>query len=822
MAFVWLACSGAAPAKAQSPPAARLVVQPAAIELRGPHATHAILVTAIAADGALADVTAMATFECRQPTVATVSRHGEIAAAGDGQAEIVVRFAGQAATVAAVVRDFGTVPRTSFVNDVVPLLTRLGCNQGSCHGKGAGQNGFRLSLRGYAPELDHQWVAREFWSRRLNPLQPEASLVLRKPSGQAPHAGGRLFEPNDRAYQTLLDWIRTGVAEPVADEPHMSTLELLPGDRTLHVGQSQPLLVRATYTDGLVRDVTWLAKFDVNDPGMLEVSPLGQLTVLHQGETAVRATFQGFVAVAVMTVPFERQIAPELFAARNNFIDEHVNDKLAALRIVPGDLCGDAEFIRRAFLDTIGLLPTSDEARNFLADTAADKRAKIVEQLLERPEYVDFWALQLGDVLQNRKERDHDVRGTKGVRAFHEWLRAQLAANRPWNELARLVLTASGKSSENPAIGYFVVTVGENREAERSEVAASVAQAFLGTRIGCSKCHNHPLERYTQDDYYHFAAFFSRIRFERQEAKKGPTTLTVSHPDPNQNSQPVGVSQPRTGRFMKPQPLDRSAIEVAPADDPRVKLVEWMTSPANDYFAGAMVNRLWRHFMGTGLVEPVDDLRTSNPPSNPRLWKALIGELVGHGFDLKHIMRAILNSRAYQRTSTTLVENQADVRFQSHYLARRLPDEVLLDALSSATGIPDRFPGYPEGVRAVQLPDPGSNSYFLGLFGRSERVTACACERSGDVTLPQLLHLINGDELLRKISADEGRLGRELKLHANNGPVIDELYLATLSRPPAPEERSIIEQALAGGERSEVFRDLLWALLNSKEFTFNH
>ncbi|HVK12098.1 MAG TPA: DUF1549 and DUF1553 domain-containing protein, partial [Gemmataceae bacterium] len=501
----------------------------------------------------------------------------------------------------------------------------------------------------------------------------------------------------------------------------------------------------------------------------------------------------------------------------------HVFAKLKALNIEPSDGSTDEEFIRRTFLDAAGTLPTPAEVRTFLADQSTDKRTKLVDALLERPEFVDYWTLILGDLLQNRKERDHDVRGVKNVREMHAWLRKQVAANRPWDELARGVLTATGSATASPAIGYYVVTIGEHREAEKSEVAASVAQAFLGTRIGCAQCHNHPLEKYTQDDFYHFAGFFSRVKLDRKESKAGTTMLKVSHPDPNQNKNPVGVRQPRTGEFVKAQPLDRTPTEIKPGEDPRQKLVAWMTAPANEYFAGAIVNRVWRHYLGTGLVEPVDDLRATNPPSNPALWKALVGDFVAHKYDLKRLMRTILTSRTYQLSSTTRPGNETETRFYSHYYARRLPAEVMLDAISQATGVPDRFPGYPLGIRAIQLPDPGLNSYFLSLFGRSERVTACACERNGDVTMPQLLHLQNGESVVQKIRSGDGRLAGWLKDCSDPDRLADEMFLTTVGRLPTADERKAVTAALSAGDpKDEVFRDLFWALLNSKTFAFNH
>lgn len=714
-------------------------------------------------------------------------------------------------------------PMPSFLIDVMPIFTRHGCNQGSCHGKNAGQNGFRLSLRGYAPETDYTYLTREFAGRRVNLAVPDASLLLQKPTGIAPHEGGKLFSTESRAYQLLRQWIVAGAPGPRKEDPGVVRLEIEPAARTMKVGERQQLKVKAHYSDGMERDVTWLAKFDSNDPGMVTVDADGMVRILRQGETALRVSYQGLVAVALVTAPFDAIIPADRFAARNNVIDDCVFNKLQALRIPPSGLCDDSTFLRRVFLDGMGTVPTPDEVRAFFADTSADKRAKLIDGMLERPEFVDYWTLQWSDLFQNRKERDHDVRGTKGVRSFHAWLRTQVAANRRWDQLVRDVLTATGTTAEQPAVGYFIVTVGEHREAEKSEVAASVAQALLGTRIGCAQCHNHPLENYTQDDYYHFAGFFSRIKFERKESKDGPTRLSVAHPDPNQDKNPVGVVQPRTGKFLPAQPLDRSATAIKPGEDPRIELAKWITDPKNEYFSGAMVNRLWKHFLGVGMVEPVDDLRASNPPSNPELWKALNAEFVRHGFDVKHVMRLIMNSRTYQLSSATVPENVADGRSYSHYYVRRLPAEVLLDAFAQSTGLPEQFPGYPIGLRAIQLPDPGLKSYFLSLFGRSERVTACACERNGEVTMPQLLHLQNGDDILRRVQSPEGRLGKLLQAKVSDDGMVEELFLATLSRKPTEAEVNRVKQSLAqDGDRADVFRDLFWALLNAKEFAFTH
>ncbi|HND52679.1 MAG TPA: DUF1549 domain-containing protein, partial [Pirellulaceae bacterium] len=674
----------------------------------------------------------------------------------------------------------------------------------------------------------------------------------------------------------LVDWIRAGAPGPIADEPTVASLELTPSASTLALDQRVPLKATAVFTDGRRRDVTWLVRFDSQDAGVVDVSLEGEAHVIRQGETVARGSFQGHVALAYFAVPYSTPAEPSWYAGRNNAIDDAVMRKLAQLRIEPSPTCDDATFLRRASLDTIGTLPTPDEVREFLADTSPDKRRRLVDRLLDRPEWNDFWALQLADLVQNRKERDHDVRGVKGVRALHGWLRAQLAARRSWDQIARELLTARGPTTLRPEVGYYVVTVGE-KEAVQSEVVDSVAQAFLGTRVGCARCHNHPLEKFTQDDFYHFAAFFSRTTLNRQSPDQGPTTLVVGTrhtvnlekqlDDANRNlSQlrrdngdakkieelekqitnlkkqiddallaPVTAQQPRTGKQLAPQPLDRSKIEIAPGADPREKLAEWIVDRRNEAFSGAMVNRLWKHFFATGLVEPVDDLRATNPPSNPELWKLLVAEFSGSGHDLRHVMRLILNSRTYQLASDTRPSSVHDERFYSHYYPRRLPAEVLIDALSFSTGVSEQFGGYPAGIRAIQVPDSGVDSYFLTLFGRSARTTACACERDNSVTLPQLLHLQNGDGLLAKISSGDGRLLQLLKSQADDRRVVEELFLATLSRLPRTEELDRVLGVAsnannAGGatavrspaERQELMADLLWALINTKEYSFGH
>ncbi|MFM7038391.1 MAG: DUF1549 domain-containing protein [Planctomycetaceae bacterium] len=752
----------------------------------------------------------------------------------------------------------------SFINDILPLLTRHDCNSGGCHGKLAGQNGFRLSLRGYAPEADFESLTRESRGRRVNPAAPASSLLVAKANGSTAHAGGRRIQPGSAGEKLLIDWIRGGMPGPDPSTPSLQRLDISPASAVLRPGQEIRITVAAHYSDGQQRDVTWLARFASGDPSLLDVDSTGLVQALRHGEHVVRVTFQGLVEVVTFTIPRDEQQPAQLFAVGTHPIDQHVFGQLQRLGIPPSPATDDANFLRRSMLDAIGTLPTPAEQQAFLADTRPDRRARLIDSLLQRPEFHDYWALQLGDLLQNRVERDHDVRGRKGVRSFHQWIRQQLLTGRNWRQITTDVLLANGSAVQNPAVGYYIVTIGE-KSSEESDIADSAAQAFLGTRIGCARCHNHPLERYTQDDFYHFAAFFSRLALQRRNPDEGETSLHIAtrhvlnlrqqlseqqsklqQPQPpaedertrilqriselekeiERNLQAtIAVRQPRTGSMLTPRHLDRSPVDIPPGTDPRQQLVAWMTSPTNRHFSGAMVNRLWRHFLGTGLIEPVDDLRATNPPSNAKLWEYLNEQFVQSDFDLRHVMRLIMNSETYRRSSATLPENQYDQRFHSHAQARRLPAEVLLDAIGAATGEPESFNGYPLGIRAIQVPDPGLDSYFLAMFGRSERVTACACERSGDVTLPQLLHLQNSDSLTARIRAPEGRLQRLLAGNASDTDIISELFQATLCRLPRDDERAAIVAQLTATtatERTEVFQDLFWVLLNTREFAFQH
>ncbi|HWE38789.1 MAG TPA: DUF1549 domain-containing protein [Isosphaeraceae bacterium] len=542
----------------------------------------------------------------------------------------------------------------SFVNDVVPVLTRLGCNAGACHGKLAGQNGFKLSLRGYAPELDHIAITRDARGRRIAKGRPRESLLLTKPLLIVPHKGGHRLTVGTPEYQTLLAWIAAGAPGPAKAEPEVTAVVVEPSSATYRPEGSRALKVLAVDCCGLRRDVTRLALFKSNEEGLARVDEDGKVTALRPGATAIMASFQGQVAVHVVTTPYDQQVDPALFAERSNRIDDHVMEMLRAMRLPPSPRCDDRTFLRRVSLDLTGTLPDPDAVLAFEADPSPSKRAALVDRLLESEAYVDSWAASWGELMQNRLERDGDRRGRKGVRSFAHWLREQVRADRPWDEVVRDVLTARGPLSQEPAGGYYLV----NRRPE--DLAEATAHAFLGVRIQCAKCHNHPLERYTQDDYYGMAAFFSRVKLDGKPNDEGPA-VDVGVParrgrrkGASTDARQVGITQPRTGQFLRPRPLDRSSVELEDGQDPRAVLAAWMTAPGNRTFARAVVNRLWRRFFAVGLVEPVDDLRATNPASNEPLLDALADELVKNHYHLKPIIRLILDSRTYGLASDPL------------------------------------------------------------------------------------------------------------------------------------------------------------------------
>jgi hypothetical protein len=704
----------------------------------------------------------------------------------------------------------------SFRNQVIPVMTKAGCNSGSCHGAAAGKNGFKLTLRGYDPELDYLSLTRQAAGRRVNPTEPAKSLVLLKATRTIPHMGGRRVIPGSPEYDVLAGWIGAGMPAPSDRDARLLRLEVAPAARTLGGGESQTLAVKAHFSGGKVEDVTRLARFTSGDETVASVDDEGLVTAAGYGETAINVAFLASVAQARVSIPFPQKVEPSVFqrAARHNFIDEMVLAKLQQLHLAPSDPCTDAEFIRRAYLDAAGVLPPPEEVERFLADTAADKRARLVDALLARPEYVDYWAYKWSDVflVSSRKLN------RKATQAFYDWIRAGVAANKPWDVFARELTTASGRSDEQGAVNYFLI------HRNPIDLAENYTQAFLGVTITCARCHNHPLEKWTQKDYYAYANLFARIGHKNDGAN-----LAVYSTPAGDLSLGQGSSSPRIGKPLAPRPLDGRAMPLDSTQDRRQYLAAWITAPDNPLFARTVVNRVWANFFGRGFVHPVDDLRSTNPASNEELFAAVTRDFVAHGFDLKHLVRTIMTSATYQRTSTANALNLDDEKYGSRYVARRLPAEVILDALSQVTGVPEKFEGYPAGTRALQLPDTRVKSYFLTAFGRPERVVTSSGERQQDPTLAQALHVMNGETVNRKLMAADGTLARLLASGAPDEVVVRTLYLSALSREPTADEQKAMLQALAGDgavgspeNRRLALEDVTWALLTSKEFLFNH
>lgn len=696
----------------------------------------------------------------------------------------------------------------SFRNHVQSVLTRAGCNSGACHGAAAGKNGFRLSLRGYDSEGDFLAITRHARGRRISPTDPGRSLLLTKPTGALPHKGGKRFELDSLEYRVLSEWIAAGTPPPREDDPRIESLEVLPTRVTLEPGMTRALVVKARFTNGRIEDVTRWAKFNGTNSSVLQVDDAGNIKVVGHGEGAVTVWYLSRIAVATITSPFPTQAPPEAYSSvpRRNFVDDIVLEKLKELRLPPSPRAGDAEFLRRVFLDTIGALPTLEETRQFLADSSADKRDRLIEALLLRPEYADHWAYKWSDLLlvSSAKLRP------QAMWSYYHWIRNQVAANTPWDQMVRALITARGSTLENGAANFFVL------HQDAATMAETASQAFLGMSVGCAKCHNHPMEKWTNDQYYGFANLFARVRTKDGPGDGNKIIFAAAEGE---------LVQPLRGRPQAPRPLDSAALPLENQEDRRLHLADWLCSTDNKLFARAITNRVWASFFGVGLVENVDDLRSSNPASNEELLAATSEHLARNGFDLKTLIRTIVQSETYQRSSQVLPENAADRRFYSRYYPRRLMAEALLDAFSQATGAPTDFPGYPSGWRALQLPDSNVSSYFLKSFGRAERHLTCECERTAEPSMSQALHIANGDTLNQKLAAKGNRLEQALAAGRTDAEIVDELYLVALSRPATTAERETILATLreaATDQRRQALEDFYWSLLSSKEFQFNH
>jgi hypothetical protein len=794
----------------------QLTVFPPQIALAGPRAEQRLGVLATHADGRQWDHARTATYASADPAVATVDAAGTVRPAGDGHTTVTVTAGGATATVPVTVTGVKAEEPVNFTRDVEAVLTKSGCNQGACHGSSQGKHGFRLSLLGFDPAFDHAQIVQSAEGRRVVLGQPERSILLLKPSLQMEHGGGERFKPNSVAFATLRSWLEDGAPEPAANDPHVTKIDAWPPKRLMVPGESQQLIVRATWSDGRTTDVTPWAQYDALSDAVAGVTPAGLVTAKGPGEGHVMVRFAGAATTTQVTLPFSprsmtggNELPPVIDRGLNgNFIDDLLAAKWKDLGLTPSPLCDDATFFRRIHLDAIGTLPTPEEVKAFLADQSPDKRAKAIDAVLARPEFVDFWTVKWGDLLRINR----DALQEKGMWSFHNWVRASLRDGKPLDQFARDILLAEGSTyTDGPANFY---RVGRNAE-DWSETAA---QVFLGVRLQCAKCHHHPFENISQDDYYGMAAFFVRL------GQKNSQEFGIFGQERVIYTKPTGEqTHPRKRTVVKPHPLGGPVME--DEFDRRRKLADWMTSKDNPFFAKNLVNRFWGYLMGRGLVEPLDDLRDTNPACAPELLDALAKDLTAHDFDLKHLLRTIMRSRTYQLDSADTPGNAADATnvFFTRYRTKRLTAEQLADAVDFATGTREKYRGLPAGTRAIQLPDPRVTSYLLDVFGRPQRVITCECERTATPNIAQALHLLNGDTLNRKIADPAGRVERLTKAKAAPEAMIEELYLVTLSRPPTPQEVARAKQWLAeAANRREGAQDLLWALLNSREFLFNH
>ncbi len=781
-----------------------LVVEPQNIELVGRRATAQLLATGTFEDGSVQDFTRGMEWVCLDPEVAEVTSTGRVLPRRDGTTTIVVRGGSVEARADVTVSGMSDPAPVSFRNHVIPAISRAGCNSGACHGTPTGKGGFRLSLRGYLPGDDYLTLTREVGMRRIDPMAVETSMILRKPLGELPHEGGKRLSTGTKTFEFLHDWI----AEGAKDDPDASDalrLELLPGNRVLHApATSQQIVARVTYADGTTRDVTPICYYDSSNADIAEVDIDGHVTFQRRGEVAIIAHYLDLVANVRLTHLVEVPGFAEAAVPQDNLVDRAVFSKLNRMRVAPSEPCTDEEFIRRVYLDTIGVLPRPEEVRAFLDNPSPNRREEIIDGLLSRSEFVDFWTLKFADILRSNSR----LVQLKGAHAFHRWIHANLEQNMPIDQLVRELITADGSTFQNPPANYYRISRSPEDSVE------TTAQLFLGVRIQCAKCHNHPFEQWTQDDYYGFAAFFARVRQKKGARPDEEVIFAASTGE---------VNQPRTGAVMKPKALGGPILEPKDGGSRRELLAKWLTGPENPFFARIMVNRIWYHLIGKGIVDPVDDFRDSNPASNDELLDGLAEKFVSDGFDLRRLVRTILTSRTYGLSARTNDLNVDDEIYFSHAYTKLLPAEVLLDAISTVTGTATAFAGLPSGVRAVEIPDGKMENPFLKTFGRPARELACECERESDSNLSQALQLIGGETVNNKLRADDGRLAQLANGGATPEEITRQLYQVALAREPDESELSAaVEHLKSASDRRLAVEDLGWVLINSKEFLFRH
>ncbi|MBB75538.1 MAG: S-layer protein [Planctomycetaceae bacterium] len=783
-----------------------IAVFPGTIKLSTPRAQQRLVVERMVDGQYLGQVSEGIEWISHDPQIVTIENQHAVPRA-NGRTRIEARWQGHAVTAEVIIDGQHQPFVWNFRNHVESVLSKTGCNSGACHGARAGQKGFRLTLFGFNLEADYAYLTRQARGRRIIPEDPGRSLILTKPTGLIPHKGGIRFEVGSTEYQVLAEWIAAGSPGPADDDPVIERLEVLPHASRQKAGSIQQLVVLAHFNDGHVEDVTRWAKYTSVNSSVATVTTDGEISVRGSGEGAVKVWYLNLNEMAFVTVPYDNPAPQQQFAAttNSNFIDGLITEKLASLQLPPSPQCRDDVFIRRVFLDTIGTLPTIDETRRFLEDNHPAKRDTLIDALLARPEFVDYWAYRWSDLLLVNSEK----LDAASVKSYYGWIRERVAEDTPWDQMVSQVITATGSTKEYGAANFY--TLHQSPE----EMAETVSQAFMGLSIQCAKCHNHPLEKWTNDQYYGFANMFARVR-----AKGNPRVVFADTRGE--------LIQPATGRAQPPRPLDATAIPFTATQDRRIALGAWLTAADNPYFSRSISNRIWANFFGVGLVEPIDDMRITNPASNERLLHAVSRFLVSRNFRLKELIRTIVQSAAYQRSSQATRENAADHRFYSRYYPRRMKAEVLLDALSQVTQIPTAFKDHPRGLRALQLPDSNINSYFLTTFGRPERVITCACERSDEPSITQVFHLYNGDTVNGKLQAPDSIVGQivgQINPDHPDAMPIEQAYLAALSRAPSESEaKQLLKvfQATPAVDRRLLIEDLYWSILSSREFLFNH
>jgi hypothetical protein len=787
--------------------------QPSTISLHGARDMQQVIVTGHYADGSARDLTSFCEWG-PAPDVIELDKGGLIHPRKSGKGEIIIHAGNRTAHVPVIVQDADKQQPVSFRHELIAALNVGGCNMGACHGTPSGKNGFRLSLRGYDPAADYIQLTRDVWGRRTDRLNPEASMIVQKPLGRIPHEGGIRFQPSSVAATILKSWLAEGLQDDDAGLPALQAIHVLPESRVLHEPDRwQQLAVLARFSDGSVRDVTRLTVFSSSDNAVADVGPTGLVEFQQNGEIAILCRYLDTMQSVRLTY-LQPKAGFHWAAPREaNFVDTLVFNKLKMLNISPSPVCADEEFLRRVYLDVCGIVPTLEESKNFLASTDPNKRARVIDNLLERSEYSDFWTLKWSDVLRSSRKTIQ----LKGVHVYQDWLREQIEKNIPFDKVVRELLTANGSTSANPPANYYRIA------RDPTSLAETTAQLFFGIRMQCAKCHNHPFERWTQDDYYSMAAFFARVRQKKDDVEPGAGPMGQGAAEVIYCDRSGEVVQPRTGKVMPPRYMGAGEAKLAPDRDRREALADWLTGPNNPFFAKSTVNRIWYHVMGRGIVDPVDDFRDSNPSANDELLSALAKDFVAHRFDVKYLIRTILLSRTYQLSAQTNGLNKDDNKYFSHAVTRLLTAEQLLDAICAATGISEKYPGLPLGTRAAQLPDGEVNHVFLKTFGQPARELACECEREGESNLAQALQLINGPTINDKVRNPNNRLGKLLGQKLPDEEVLGRLYLATLSRPPVQGElKAALDHVAKGADKRKAWEDVQWALLNSKEFLFRH